>query len=253
MKLNGAHTYLAIAAFFSLIALTLTLRKDTRLLSLDVVQEAVQPTPEIPVRYKVKQFPINNKINGLSASQIKQHKILYAGYVKSRNDIAKALETIDRVTAKSRTYSKFRALKVAETYAVNGSILHELYFENLATQPTQMGPLTKKLITKSFGTTEAFKQDFMAAGNSARGWVLTSYQLDDGRLHNYVLEEHNQHVPVLAMPLIVLDVYEHAYMIDFGIQRTPYLNVFWDNIDWDMVEERVKKWVQPFTPKNPKQ
>ncbi len=76
---------------------------------------------------------------------------LYAGYVKSHNNIASKLQTIDRVNAKSRTYSQFRALKVAQTYAVNGSILHELYFENLATKPTTMGPLTKKLITESFG------------------------------------------------------------------------------------------------------
>ena len=244
MKLNGSRSYIIIAILIALIALALTLKRSPETKpTLPHEVTAVQPTPETPTLYTVKEFDINDKINGLSPNQIKQHKTLYAGYVKSRNDIAQALSTADRVTANSRTYSQFRALKVAETYAVNGSILHELYFENLATQPMTMGPLTQQLILESFGTLDAFKQDFMASGNSARGWVLTCYSLDDKRVHNFVLEEHNQHVPVLAMPLLVLDVYEHAYMIDFGIQRPPYLKVFWDAINWNVVEERVKKWV----------
>lgn len=247
MKLTGPRSYLAIVAFFALFTLILTFKRSP---DASVPHQApliaVQPTPATPALYTVKQFDIADKINGLSPNQLKQHMTLYAGYVKSRNDIAKSLETVDRVNANSRTYSAFRALKVAETYAVNGSILHELYFENLAPKPTTVGPLTEKLIIESFGTFEAFKQDFMASGNSARGWVLTCYSLDDHRVHNFVLEEHNQHVPVLALPLLVLDVYEHAYMIDFGIQRIPYLNVFWDAIDWNVVEARVEKWVKNF-------
>ncbi len=246
MKLNGSRSYIILAILIALIALTLTLRRSPEPTPTLPHEAAALPTPETPILYTVKEFDINDKINGLSPNQIKQHKTLYAGYVKSRNEIAQSLATADRLTANSRTYSQFRALKVAETYAVNGSILHELYFENLATQPMAMGPLTKQLILESFGTLEAFKQDFMASGNSARGWVLTCYSLDDKRVHNFVLEEHNQHVPVLALPLLVLDVYEHAYMIDFGIQRPPYLKVFWDAINWDIVEERVKKWVTPF-------
>ncbi|MGE0010220.1 MAG: superoxide dismutase [Candidatus Babeliales bacterium] len=249
MKLNGSRTYLIIAALFALIALTLTLKwKHDPATPPEIPASITQETiTNVPTQYSVKEFDIAGKIDGLSASQLKQHMTLYAGYVKSRNEIAKALETADRINAKSRTYSHFRSLKIAETYAVNGSILHELYFENLSPKPTKMGPLTEKLIIDSFGSLEAFKQDFMASGNSARGWVLTCYSLDDKLVHNYVLEEHNQHVPVLAMPLLVLDVYEHAYMIDFGIQRSPYLQVFWDAINWDIVEERVQKWVRSFT------
>lgn len=246
MKLNGARAYIILAILIALIALTLTLRRSPESHAPNLPEIPVQPSAETPITYKVKEYDIDNKIKGLSANQLKQHKQLYAGYVKSRNEIAQALTSVDRVNANSRTYSAFRALKVAETYAVNGSILHELYFENLATQPMNIGPATEKLILESFGSLEAFKQDFMASGNSARGWVLTCYSLDDHQLHNFVLEEHNQHVPVLAMPLIVLDVYEHAYMIDFGIQRPPYLKVFWDAIHWDVVEQRVNKWVTPF-------
>ncbi len=247
MKLNGSRTYLILAALFALIALTLTLKRNNEQPTSQQITHADAATAAVtPVHYTVKEFDIAGKIHGLSSNQIKQHLTLYAGYVKSRNDIQNALETVDRKDATSRTYSQFRSLKIAQTYAVNGSILHELYFENLSPEQTNMGPLTQKLLIESFGSLEAFKDDFMASGNSARGWVLTCYSLDDKRVHNYVLEEHNQHVPILALPLLVLDVYEHAYMIDFGIQRPSYLQVFWNAINWDVVENRIYNWVMPF-------
>ena len=79
----------------------------------------------------------------------------------------------------------------------------------------------------------------------SRGWVVTGYMLDDGMIHNFVLEEHNQSVPVLMIPLLVIDVYEHAYMIDFGTNKNPYFEVFWRNINWSAVEERINRWVLP--------
>ena len=118
-----------------------------------------------------------------------------------------------------------------------------MYFENLGGEGTQVGKQINQLIEKNFGSFEAFKKDFMDCGNVSRGWVVTAYSFDDGRLHNFVLEEHNQNVPVLMIPLLVLDVYEHAYMIDYGIKRIPYLDVFWQNINWNAVEKRIEKWV----------
>jgi len=208
-------------------------------------EKIVKMDSEISPEYTVKKFNLDGKIQGLSNNQINQHLQLYKGYVNKRNEITDKLKTVNRKNAGSRTYSAYRALKVAETYAVNGSVLHELYFENLGKQNQKPGPLMQKLIEKSFGSMDAFKQDFMDAGSCARGWVLTGYMLDDNLIHNFVLEEHNQHVPVLCIPLLILDVYEHAYMIDFGIHRNKYLDVFWKNIDWNAVEQRIKKWVDP--------
>ncbi len=203
--------------------------------------ESAKPSQESPL-YRTKSFDLIGTLRGLSTQQIKEHETLYQGYVKKRNEITQALKTVDRSNP-SRTYSPFRALKVAETYAVNGQILHELYFENLGKQNSSVGKQMLELIQAHFGSLQAFKQDFMDCAQVARGWVITAYSFDDGRLHNFVLEEHNQHVPVLIIPLLILDVYEHAYMIDFGIKRTPYLNVFWQNIDWDVVEKRITTWV----------
>ncbi len=192
-----------------------------------------------------------HQIKGLSTNQLKQHYELYAGYVKKRNQIEKDLQTVNRENSASTTYSPYRALKVAETFAVNGSLLHELYFENMGVQETQPGPTTMKLITCSFGSFDNFKKDFIDAGGVARGWVIMAYGLDDGRLHNYVLEAHNQNVPILSIPLLVLDVYEHAYMIDFGIKRVSYLDIFWQAINWNVVEERIVKWVLPLSNQSP--
>ena len=194
------------------------------------------------IDYIVQQFNLSG-ITTLSQNQLNQHLKLYAGYVKKRNEILHNLQTVNRTNSANRTYSPFRSLKLAETYAVNGSLLHELYFENISKSKSSPGPLTTELLETNFGSLEAFKQDFIDCGGCSRGWVVTSYSINDGCVYNYVLEEHNQHVPVLTVPLLVLDVYEHAYMIDFGIDRNPYLTVFWDLINWDAVEQRIEKWV----------
>lgn len=199
---------------------------------------------ELIIDYIVQQFNLSG-ITSLSQKQLDQHLKLYAGYVNKRNEIIHNLQTVNRTNAANRTYSPFRSLKLAETYAVNGSLLHELYFENIAGSKSSPGPLTTELIETNFGSLESFKQDFMDCGGCSRGWVVTSYSINDGCVYNYVFEEHNQHVPVLTIPLLVLDVYEHAYMIDFGIDRNPYLSAFWDLIDWDAVEQRIIKWVNP--------
>jgi Fe-Mn family superoxide dismutase len=204
------------------------------------------PTP--PPHYQVKKFAL--QIKGLSNNQIEQHKTLYAGYVKKRNQIEENLQTVSRADSKNRTYSPFRALKVAQTYAHNGAVLHELYFENLGKQNATVGPLMQQFINKNFGSLQAFQQDLLDCANCARGWAVTCYCIDDGSIKNFVLEEHNTHVPMLVIPLLVLDVYEHAYMIDFGINRDPYLDIFWNNINWDVVEERIAQWVKPLQEKS---
>ncbi len=198
--------------------------------------------------YQPKKFTLAGKVKGLSAKQINEHITLYNGYVKKRTEIEQTLRTVNRENSANRTYSPFRSLKIAETYALNGMVLHELYFENISpqiTDPRMMGPNTKKFIEASYGSIENFKKDFFDCGGVARGWVVSCYVFDNGRIHNYVLDEHNIDVPMMVIPLLVLDAYEHAYMIDYGIDRPAYLDVFWNHIDWKVIEQRIKKWVLP--------
>ncbi len=193
-------------------------------------------------RYSPKTYDFKEKGVTLSNSQLEQHMKLYQGYVKKRNEIEKDLVTVDRSNVANVTYSPYRSLKIAEVFAHNAALLHELYFENLGAG-TEIGEKAKFLLEKNFGSIENFKKDLIDAASCARGWVLTAYCLDDGSIKNFVLDAHHINVPVMVLPLLVVDIYEHAYMIDYGINRADYLKTMWDLIDWDVVESRITKWM----------
>jgi superoxide dismutase, Fe-Mn family len=193
--------------------------------------------------YQPRTFDFKT-VHGLSKKQLGDHIKLYQGYVKKSNEIAQALSHVDRSDTAS-SYSPLRALKIAETFALNGMILHELYFENLGTG-TQPGPQTEKIIRENFGSFEQFRKDLITCASCARGWVMTGFLLYDYTVHNFVLDAHNETVPVLTIPLLVIDTYEHAYFIDFGVSKAEYLNLMWDTINWDVVEQRIEQWVNKF-------
>lgn len=185
-----------------------------------------------------KQFPLEGQA-GLSDAQLTAHRdVLYQGYVKRLGEIEAALEGVDRSTANA-VVSPYRSLKVEEVFSLNGVVFHELYFGNLAASGQQPGPRTRALIERDFGSWDAWTADLLACGKAARGWVLTAYSLYDGKVHNYLLDAHHLNVPALAIPLLVLDVYEHAYFIDYGTDRAKYLADFVDHVRWDAVEKRA--------------
>jgi Fe-Mn family superoxide dismutase len=188
-------------------------------------------------------FPNLSTVEGISQNQLTQHLELYAGYVKKINDIETQIMAmspeLDKMNA---TYSPFRELHVEQTYALNGVILHEAYFEALKGQsaPATQTELVHKVFTEEFGSWDNYLHHLSAVGKSARGWALTGFNMRDHRIHNYALDTHNQFVPMNVIPLVVLDVYEHAYMIDFGTKRGAYLEAFMRNVDWSVVDKRLK-------------
>lgn len=189
--------------------------------------------------YEAKKFPLEGKLDGISDNQIQQHRdTLYAGYVNKLNEITEKLKTADRSKANA-VYSEFRALKAEESFALNGVILHELYFENLAGRGTSIGQDTKRVIERDFGSYDKWLEDFKACGMSARGWVIFGYSIYDSKVHNYILDAHHFNVPARVVPVIVLDTYEHAYMIDYGVKKAPYIEAFIKNIDWNVAEKRL--------------
>lgn len=237
-----------IAACIIVISLILGVVLRVDLLLSNPIDNKLEPKNELLLKkieklplaqHTAQKFDLVHILKGFSTKQIEEHEQLYQGYVTKRNEIAEYLEDADRSKANNATYSLFRGLKLAETFALNGDVLHRLYFQNMGSKKSTMGPKTQELIKRNFGSIEAFKQDLFATASSARGWAITAYTIDDGRVYNYLLDTHNQMVPMLVIPLLVLDVYEHAYMIDFGIKRVPYLDVFWKNINWDIIEYRV--------------
>ena len=176
-------------------------------------------------------------LRGISEQTIEtHHDKLYAGYVNKRNEIESLLPGVDR-SAANQAYSAYRALKLEETFSADGAILHELYFDILGGPggaPT--GSLADK-INADFGSFEAFVEDLTACGMAARGWAVTAYDPSDGKLHNFLCDVHNQGGVWGTVPLMALDTYEHAYFMDYGSDRPAYIEAFFDNVNWDKVQE----------------
>ncbi len=178
-------------------------------------------------------------LEGISDEQIAQHRdILYVGYVNKFNEIQERLKRCDLSTA-NQTFSDLRALKSEETFALNGVMLHELYFENLGGKGGVPTGELSNLVVRDFGSFEKWQEEFKACGMSARGWVLLGFNPIDGRLHNFCLDTHNFNVPMTTTPILVMDVYEHAYTIDYGVKRQPYIEAFMKNIEWSICGQRL--------------
>lgn len=190
--------------------------------------------------YIAKDFShlVSANMSGLSGKQIEQHLKLYKGYVGKANEIHGKL--IDAETAGANaTYAPFRELLVEQSYALNGVVYHELYFNNLGGKGGEPGGDLRSAIDARWGNFGKFVDHVKAAGKSMRGWVLVGFNTRDGHLECFGLDLHNMFVPANVVPVLVLDVYEHAYMIDYGIDRGKYLDAFFSNLDWEVVARRL--------------
>ncbi len=187
-------------------------------------------------------------LDGISQKMLEQHFKLYEGYVKKTNEVQKKLAEADKSEANA-VFSYIGELKRQETFAVNGMKLHEVYFGHLGGNPlTSSGQVgvpkgdLVKMIERDFSSLDAWKEDMVATGLSARGWGVLAFDYKDNRLHNYGADAHNVGAVWGAVPIIVLDVYEHAYFMDYGINRKDYINSFFKNLDWDFANRIVKEY-----------
>lgn len=186
------------------------------------------------------------QLDGISENQIKQHWTLYEGYVNKTNEIWGKLETVDTSKA-NQTYSDIRELKVELSFAWDGVKLHELYFQNLGGGGGAPNDEVRSALADSFDSYEKWLEDFKASGMSARGWVICSYDPKAGKIFNYIADAHNSYGIWMAVPLLVLDTYEHAYMIDYGVKRPPYIDTFVNNVDWQVVAKRLSDAKRQFS------
>ncbi len=182
-------------------------------------------------------YLLNKKLEGLSQNQLSQHMKLYQGYVKKANEISRKLKDVDLASA-NPTYSPLRELLAEQSYALNGAVYHEYYFGNLGGKGGEPSGDLRSAFDERFGSSAKFMDYLRAAGKSMRGWVIVGYNTRIGRLDTFGLDLHNLLTPANVIPLVVLDVYEHAYMIDYGIDRAKYLDAFVQNLDWDIVSKR---------------
>ena len=181
------------------------------------------------------------QLDGISRASVEAHYKLYQGYVNKRNEILQKLESVELASA-NQVYSDLRALKVDLTFAVGGIKNHELYFEHLGGAGGEPDGAMATLIKRDFGSFATWRADLKATGLAARGWAWTAYDWDEGRLFNYVGDAQNTFPIWNATPLIALDVYEHAYFLDYQTDRASYIDAFFDNLDWSTVDEWVSKY-----------
>jgi Fe-Mn family superoxide dismutase len=178
-------------------------------------------------------------LNDLSQKLIESHyQNNYGGALRRLNAITEKLESLD--FAKTPGYV-INGLKREELVALNSTLLHELYFASLgrAGQPTAT---LADVLARDFGSVDRWRSEFVAMGNAlagGSGWVLLVYMPRDRRLINQYAAEHAQAVAG-GIPILALDMYEHAYHIDFGANAKPYVDAFMRNIDWKAVEGRYE-------------
>jgi superoxide dismutase, Fe-Mn family len=184
------------------------------------------------------------ELDGISRESVEAHYRLYQGYVGKRNEIMRRLGDVD-LGAANQIFSELRGLKLELSFAVGGIKNHEVYFEHLGGPGGPPKGAIGKLIERDFGSADAWREDLKATGLAARGWAWTAYDWDEGRLFNYLGDSQNTFPIWNATPLVALDVYEHAYFMDFGTDRASYIEAFLANLDWGVVDGWVGQYGIP--------
>ncbi len=179
-------------------------------------------------------YIISKNMNGFTPELLRLHFKLYAGYVKNTNDLLQALKGIDDTTL------AYGALKRRLGFEWDGMRLHELYFENLGGdgKVNKEGSLYQALVAE-WGSYEKWVQNFKTMGMMRGvGWVILYEDPVTSSLYNVWVEDHEMGHLAGATPLLVMDVWEHAYLTEYGLNRTGYIKAFFENIDWTVVDKR---------------
>jgi superoxide dismutase, Fe-Mn family len=184
------------------------------------------------------------ELDGISRTTIEAHYRLYQGYVAKRNEILEKLGGVD-LDAANQVYSELRALKVDLTFAVGGIKNHEIYFEHLGGEGGDPEGAFGALVERDFGSAERWRDDLRASAMAGRGWAWAAYDWDEGRLFNYVGDAQNTFPVWNATPLVALDVYEHAYFLDYQTDRSAYIDAFFRNLDWGVVNSWMRSYRVP--------
>lgn len=190
--------------------------------------------------YAAKDYSRLIGMEGFSETLLKNHFTLYQGYVTNTN---KLLDNLDAMMKEGKSGTpEFAELKRRLGWEFNGMRLHEYYFENLGGRGEidKNGRLSKRLI-EVFGSYEAWEKEFRAVGAMRGiGWAVLYQDINNDRLINFWINEHDVGHPAGCNPILIMDVFEHAFMIDYGLKRADYIEAFFKNINWDVVGARLR-------------
>jgi Fe-Mn family superoxide dismutase len=189
--------------------------------------------------YTAQDFSKLLAVKDFSETLLQNHFTLYQGYVTNVNKLLESLDSLLKEGNISRP--DYAEMKRRLGWEFNGMRLHELYFGNLGGTGTlaPRSSLSEKLAA-DFGSREAWEADFRATGAMRGiGWAVLYQDKSDGRLMNFWINEHDVGHPAGCAPILIMDVFEHAFMLDFGLKRAVYIDAFFANIDWTVVESRL--------------
>ncbi len=191
--------------------------------------------------YTAKDYAKLIGMSGFTETLLKNHFTLYQGYVTNTN---KVLDVLAQMQKDGKTGTpEYAELKRRLGWEFNGMRLHEYYFENLGGKASldKNGPLGKQM-QGDFGSVEEWEKDFRATGAMRGiGWAVLYQDNTNQRLINFWINEHDTGHPAGCIPILIMDVFEHAFMIDYGLKRADYIESFFKNIDWSKVESRMLK------------
>ena len=202
------------------------------------------------MRYPLKQIHCRPwTLLGLSLPLIESHyENNYGGAMRRLNAIGEELERLDPTKTPGHVIN---GLKREELAALNSTLLHELYFASLGGEGRQPTPIIEEALARDFGSFDRWRDEFLAMGyalGGGSGWVLLTYVPRDARLVNQYSSEHTQ-VIAGGVPLLALDMYEHAYHMDYGANARAYVETFVRNIDWKGVEGRYEDAIRVAPPR----
>lgn len=190
--------------------------------------------------YTAKDYSGLIGMEGFSETLLNNHFTLYQGYVTNTN---KLLDTLTAMLKEGKMATpEYAELKRRLGFEFNGMRLHEYYFENLGGKGAldKSGKLGKKL-AEDFGSYDDWEKDFRATATMRGiGWAILYQDNLTGRIWNQWINEHETGHPAGCTPLLVLDVFEHAFMIDYGLKRADYIEAFFKNVNWGAVEARLR-------------
>jgi Fe-Mn family superoxide dismutase len=194
--------------------------------------------------YKARQFNLSG-LNGISDETLEMHFKLYEGYVKETNKLTERIsEFIKDGNVDQEEMPAYSELTRRLGFEYNGMVLHEYYFDNLTAggseDPAQTSNFAKAAVS-AFGSYEIWKSDFVGIGKMRGvGWAICSQNPDNGRLSNHWITLHETGNVAGFTPILVMDVWEHAYLLDYKpADRPKYIEAFFSNIDWREVESRL--------------
>ena len=189
--------------------------------------------------YSAKDFSHLIGMEGFGETLLNNHFTLYQGYVTNTNKLA---DTLSAMLKEGKVGTpEYSELKRRMGFEFNGMRLHEYYFDNLGGKAAlDKSSILGKKLAGAFGSYEAWEQDFRATGAMRGiGWTVLYQDSETGWLFNQWINEHEVGHFAGCKPLLVMDVFEHAFMTDYGLKRADYIEAFCKNINWEAVEKRL--------------